>query len=284
MTPLDTALALAALKPPLFVGPALRAGKTKRPLGRDGFYGFSTDPNIIRAAFTAYPMANHVAVWTGPSGILIEDIDTGAENGYNTLIHMGADWESIVHYPTPSGGEHHIFAAPDPTPGPAAPIFGYPGIDRRSGDSCALWYGPVPTQEEWTAMRLQKTPSWLLGGGGRTTPRASKVSTASADDAVAWIDSLTPGPAIPSFITDTGHYGECLKAIVRLVEHTRRFPSWVGTAETFDLLAEGYVYSPVSSTPQEERQAKVFGMIRWALGATEGTEDMSAYLARHAAN
>lgn len=271
-TALAKALALASLTPPVHVGPAIRAGKTKRPTTPNGFKDYSLDPATIVRLFENYG-GNEVAIWAGPSRLLIEDIDVGAENGFETALRMDADWTSNLSYSTPSGGEHHVWPAPDPAPGPSAPIKGYPGIDRRSGDSLCLWYGPVPTQADWDRMHAQTAPAWLVSGSGSARSSGRGVRSADLDEVHAWISSLTDGDAIESLLEDTSHYGPTIRALVRLVEHSRQFPTWPGTRETFEALADGYVNSTVATT--ENRDTKVLEMVRWALGATADVEDMT---------
>lgn len=45
------ATALAALEPPVFVGPAMRTGKAKFPTTPNGFYDYSADPAVIPELF-----------------------------------------------------------------------------------------------------------------------------------------------------------------------------------------------------------------------------------------
>lgn len=269
---LSKGLALAQLVPPVFVGPALRAGKTKRPTTPHGFKDYSADPSVIVALFTKYG-GNQVAIWPGPSGILIEDIDVGGDNGFETVLRLQEQWVSNLHYRTPSGGEHHGWMAPSPAPGPAAPIKGFPGIDRRSGDSLCLWYGPVPSQTDWDAMRAQTTPSWLLSNVQSRSGSSQSVTPASWDEVQPWIDSLTDGDPIVDLLTDTSHYGLTIRALVRLVEHTRKFPTWPGARATFEELADGYINSTVATS--EDLGKKVLDMLRWALGATSNVEDLT---------
>jgi hypothetical protein len=280
----EKAIALSKLDPPVHVLPCWRRGKDKGPSTPNGFYDATSDEHIIRELWQTRP-GKEVGIWPGASRLLIEDIDvspTAGVNGFNTLDRADVPWESKLHYPTPSGGEHHVWPAFPDDLGPAAPIAGFPGVDRRSGNSLCLWYGPVPSQKQWAAMHQQNTPNWLQGAsqGRKTSSRPSRVITAEAEEVTAWIESLTDGPAMDKWALAPDRYGDLLKTLVAFVEHTRSFPTWPGTRATFDVLASGYLESEIATTTIEERPRKIVGILRWALGATADVEDMTWALER----
>ena len=278
-TAVDKALQLAALG--LHVGPAFRRGRSKGTTTPKGFYDYSTDPDTIRDLYARYG-GNEVGVWAGPSGIQFGDIDVAKENGFRTLDNQEIDYVAPFSYSTPSGGQHIVYATPEGQGelGPAAPIRGMPGVDRRSGNSLAIWYGPVPTAEEWKTVLNTPAPDWLQGPTKNmtSTTRTERVHAVEDADVSEWLRKLTGGPVQDELLSSTEHYDEARDALLRLAIHTRMFPTWPGGRATFEALADGYIDSPVSSTPEEDRPGKILGMLKWVLGATSDIGDYTGAL------
>lgn len=281
---LEKALALANLG--FHVFPVV--GKRPAKYGGAGLKEASNDPDMIRALWADAP-GDRVGYWTGPSGVVVLDIDVKpGDNGFDTLTRLEAGeeavyWEGPTYYPTPSGGQHTVFQAPEFPPGPAAPVRGYPGIDRRSGDSYAIWYGDVPVVtgdvETWRKSYLPPAPEWLLGKGGKARATSTRTGPAPVYEGTVqgFIDGLSAGEPNDHLLADSDRYGYLKDALGKLVTSALAFPTMPGHRETLDALVDAYLNSSHASTPVEERPKKVVDLLTWWLGVlTPETEDMTA--------
>jgi archaellum biogenesis ATPase FlaH len=135
------------------------AKKIKSPYTRDGFQSGTTDPRKIERMWQAVPDA-WVGVWCGPSGIIVADIDEhdGSKDGRVTLVENNIDELTTYNYGTRSGhGRHYIYEGAGEIPN-GHPFGSGQGVDRQSGDSYVIWYGPVPSSRD----EFQRVPGWLL--------------------------------------------------------------------------------------------------------------------------
>ena len=168
MTPLDAALRYAARELPVFPCRPIEP-RRKRPLVANGFHAAVTDPEKIRAWWSAWPDAL-IGVPTGAmTGFVVLDIDAKDDlaNGFDTLEDLGHSIlpdTPMVH--TPSGGLHVYFAAlPDRELRNSAGLLG-PGLDVRGDGGYAI----VPSPRSgyaWDPILNFKTtpltpaPDWL---------------------------------------------------------------------------------------------------------------------------
>ena len=259
---LEKALALATLGIHVFP-----CHMSKKPLTANGFHAGSIDPEAIRSMWSEDAL---VGYWTGASELVVLDIDVKTDNGYyslwNTPEAVDTYDSSPVRYKTPSGGEHYVFRAPSNAPGPAAPIAGLSGVDRRSAGSYAIWYGDVPA----TLDDIPEAPLWLLAGG-RGLPRTGEVP-AFIGDIERWIDDLAggePDASTARLSTNPLHYGEMVKAIHPLVGLAVITPETPGLRKVFDQVSEVYMRSPETSVPEMDRPRKILDYVRWSISVWE---------------
>jgi hypothetical protein len=131
------------------------AHKIKSPVPWRGFYEAAVDEAGIRELWKERPNAI-VGVWTGKSGIVVMDIDISPEkgkDGHARIRELGLYVPPTLSYETRSGGEHRIHDAGDLMLPPSQDhpmedgrkVF---GVDRRSGGSYIIWWGPVPKNRD----------------------------------------------------------------------------------------------------------------------------------------
>ncbi len=123
----------------------------KRPLTQHGFKEATTDPEKIRAWWTANPTAN-VGWWLDGSGLCAIDLDIGSP--------MGLDLPATMTVATPSGGRHMIYTGQIPSSqSKLAPhvdtrgIGGYTLLPPSIVDGRAYEF----IGDEWP----QPTPAWI---------------------------------------------------------------------------------------------------------------------------
>jgi len=146
MTPLDFALKYASQGWAVFPAHSIQHGECtcgnptcgpagKHPMVAGGFKAASTDPDTVQQWWTNWPEAN-VAIATGSvSGLLILDVDVGADKqGEAALKRLEAETgplprEAVVR--TGSGGWHIYMQMPDQPVGGSASKLG-PNLDVRA--------------------------------------------------------------------------------------------------------------------------------------------------------
>lgn len=187
MSNLDKALALVALGVPVSpweVTPTGTGKHRKTPLTPHGFTDSTTDVNQVREWWGQWPQAQ-VGYVPGRVGRMTLDVDPDS-GGYTCLWNreelVDSYDSSKVFYMTPSGGEHRLYRLPATATdvGPNAPIPGLYGVDRRSGEGGAIWYGKVPTEAEWVSMPI--AADWMLRN------KVSVVGGAYSGTAEQWMD------------------------------------------------------------------------------------------------
>ncbi|NUP43060.1 MAG: DNA primase [Streptomyces sp.] len=136
-----------------------------------------TDPRRIALCWETYPA--NVAIATGPSGLVVVDLDVPKEksgkgssdtpNGVNSFLALceraGQPWPSTYTVRTPSGGMHLYFNAPPSirltnTAGMLAPL-----VDTRAWGGYVVAAGstlPEGDYEVVTVDRVAELPAWLL--------------------------------------------------------------------------------------------------------------------------
>jgi hypothetical protein len=162
------ALALAALGIKVFPcrhqhefrdGRFFRAKKS--PLTPNGFHDATTDTNQIDDWWLEHPDA--LVGWV-PHSVECAVLDLDNKNGKNgayELERRELEYKSSLWYPTPSGGEHHVFREPwRRKVGPQRDYLGFHGVDVRSGGSYAIWYGEAPTSLD----NIPELPKWVREG------------------------------------------------------------------------------------------------------------------------
>ncbi|MFM2069590.1 MAG: hypothetical protein RLZZ584_4499 [Pseudomonadota bacterium] len=165
------ALAYACLGWPVL---PLRPGSKAPATGR-GFKDASTDPDTIRAWFTAWPDAG-VGIHPGPAGLLVLDVDDkGEHHGSEELFELErvhGELPATQVQRTPSGARHLLFSLPEGVPAPGNAKL-TPGIDVRSAagyiaaEPTRLADGTAYSFEDWDILagelpELAPAPGWLL--------------------------------------------------------------------------------------------------------------------------
>ncbi len=107
---LERALAFAAADIPIF--PC--NGASKKPYTDHGFKDATTDQAQIKGWWQRHPDAS-IGIPTGKaSGLAVVDIDRkNGKDGFHPYLERGIELPATRVNPTPSGGEHHIYAYPD---------------------------------------------------------------------------------------------------------------------------------------------------------------------------
>ncbi|OPG10351.1 DNA primase [Streptomyces sp. GKU 895] len=153
----------------------------------------TTDPDRIRAAWTQAPF--NVGIATGPSGLLVVDLDVPKDKGSSDApcgaATFGALCERAGHAVpdtyrtrTPSGGEHLYFAVPhgvrlSNTAGTVGPL-----VDTRANGGYVVAAGSITPAGPYEALCGPETaslPSWLQSIL-EPAPKPSQAPSA----AVAW--------------------------------------------------------------------------------------------------
>ena len=145
------ALSLAKAGWPVFpvnLVPVTRADGSKatdkRPLVR-WLEGASTDLEQIATWYGAEFPGAWVGVHAERAGIVVVDLDTAKGDkpaGRDSLKAAGITIPKTFHYATRSGGEHHVYAAPEGRTLTIARDTGDAGVDLRAGHGLMVYYGP----------------------------------------------------------------------------------------------------------------------------------------------
>lgn len=171
---------------------------TKSPYTFSGFKEATTDPQQIRRWWERWPNAL-VGVAAGASFVVVGDIDMGADDasgevkdGWFSLQEAELDdLPETFCYQTRSGGEHHIYAAPEGVPlGPTQNHVTPDGVkldavDRRAGASYFIWWSDeVPESRDVFA----QAPDWLL-----TPARVQEAGEQFSGSVKEWMDKCVQG-------------------------------------------------------------------------------------------
>lgn len=150
------------------VFPCKNKNGVKKPITPNGFYGASTDPEVITKWWTKNPSAL-IATPTGETTkIFVLDIDCKNNvNGFNSLDSLIAEHGPLPttrRVSTPSGGEHVYFKHPGSKVKTNAGVLA-PGLDVR-GDGGYIILPPSQIgQNSYTMLNdepIAEAPDWLL--------------------------------------------------------------------------------------------------------------------------
>lgn len=206
MDNLTKALALASIGVKVF--PVL--AKNRQPAipkseGGRGFYDATCDDfELIATWFSVDYVGSKYAVgaWMGGSGLVAADIDRGkssGKDGFASLEERGGTLSETYSHPTPSGGEHHVYASDrtDLAPGTDVLIGGTPalGVDVRAAGSYIVWWGDdVPTSRDAFSTDI---PEWLSSAATATLLPSGGEGAGFEGSVKDWLDHL-PDDVLPS--------------------------------------------------------------------------------------
>jgi putative DNA primase/helicase len=170
---LAAALSLAKLGWHVF---PVRSDSTKRPLVLWGSEA-STDTETIATWWGQHPDAL-VGVHAGMSHLHIVDVDEkDGKSGSANLAAAGIELPKTLTYLTPSGGSHHVYAAPDHVQLTIAQNYPVDAVDIRAGNGYVVYYGPPITK----APKLAAAPeSTLKRKADQSPPTATATGSAPA--------------------------------------------------------------------------------------------------------
>lgn len=100
-----------------------------------------------------------VGIHTGRAGLVVVDVDE--KNGISGSANLSASGYSLpptLSYSTPSGGSHHVYAAPHGEELTIAAGLPVPGVDIRGGVGLVVFYGDPPGP----GVSLAPAPEWSL--------------------------------------------------------------------------------------------------------------------------
>lgn len=290
------ALALAALGVEVF--PCRRTheyrnGKfyrgAKSPLTSRGFQDATTDTATIDGWWTQHPDA--LVGWV-PASIDCAVLDLDNKNGKDGIYELERrelDFLSTLWYPTPSGGEHHVFLEPWARKvGPQQDYLGFPGVDIRSGGSYAIWYGEapesfggVPNLPEWAHQGKRKSRKRGSASGPRVV-NGQRNYEGETDQWFDWLGYENPwwtAVRIEEEIEYLNHVGH--DDLIRLTWriHQSRLGGAVGLAPIALLLVDKFR----STTNNEDGwERELDDAIRGAIGPDWTPESQSATIAADA--
>ena len=243
--PLDVAFSLA--RHGFHVFPVSRR---KIPLVQGWQTAASRDPEQIATWFTVdYPDAL-VGYACGLSGVVVCDLDrdkpfpqahprAGEQKGagVDNLDAAGIVPPPTFTYPTPSGGTHLVYRAPEGRALTIAADTPVDGVDVRAGNGFAIYYGkPLKAAPE-----LAPAPDWLLVDAKPKTAKRGESATVDA-----WVEAVPSGKPskavrrvaarIDSTSTDHSTMLEVVGELVKLGTAGER-----GAAEALQAARERYV-------------------------------------------
>lgn len=222
---LEVALSLAAIGWPVFpvrLSTMTRAdGATqidKKPLVK-WLEGATSDAETIRRWWRKHPTA-WPGVHAGRASVLLGDVDVpkgaDARDGRRELKRAGLELPPTFRYATRSGGQHHLYAAPDGVPLTITKNAPVAGVDLRGGNGFFVYYGPRLTE----APELAAAPAWMVEAA-----RAKRDATSrSSGDVDAFLSRCVDGKpdaevrAARDAVTEEGVDHDAMLALVtRLV-------------------------------------------------------------------
>lgn len=130
----------------------------------------TTSVETVRAWWAGEHRGRWIGVYAGAAGIVVLDLDLakkGKRSGAKSLDRAGLVIPPTLTYPTPSGGVHHVYRAPegsDLTIAQDLVVDGVKldGVDVRSGAGLMVYYGPAIEKMP----ELAPAPPWLLVARG----------------------------------------------------------------------------------------------------------------------
>lgn len=146
----------------------IKAGQKKPPLVPDWEHAATRDPAQLERWHAQHPGCNW-GVATGPSGLLVVDIDTkGGKNGRGSLADLEFEHEGLPHtlrVTTPTRGEHIYLRGRSAS---SVERLG-PGLDVRSAGGYVLAPGCQVDGMPYSTLQLAAiadAPAWLTGKAG----------------------------------------------------------------------------------------------------------------------
>jgi putative DNA primase/helicase len=183
--------------------------------------GATTDPERIASWWGLdFPDA-WIGVHAARAGLVVVDIDKpkkgDGRDGHAELAKAGIDLPETFHYGTRSGGQHHVYRAPEGKTLRIAQNHPVPGVDIRAGHGLMVYYGPVLTSPP----SLAPAPAWSLLEVAK--PKSGGMLIANDVDAARWLAAQRPGKPTKAtrklakrLHNDTGH-DDMLDVVNRLV-------------------------------------------------------------------
>lgn len=186
MTTAETAFKLATAG--FWVIP-VRANKI--PYGENGLKDCTNDPYFAKE-WMERTKAPHVGIVTGPSGIVVLDLDYAEDEDGNVIKDgfesLAQEWlevpESFEYVSLNGHGKHIMYAAPEGVN--LARSSNYRkmyGVDRQSGESYVVYPSDVIPDKA----ALAPAPEWLLD------PSEVRTAAIFEGDVKEWYDTLEPG-------------------------------------------------------------------------------------------
>jgi len=131
------AVALSLAKAGLRIHPC----RDKAPLLKDPTKDASADPATVTRWFAVEFSGAQIGYYPGHWGVVVCDIDEkDGKSGSASLRLAGLKLPPTFAYATPSGGRHHVYAAPEgEVPGTRNGFL--EGVDVRAGLSNVIYYG-----------------------------------------------------------------------------------------------------------------------------------------------
>jgi hypothetical protein len=150
-------------------------------------------PELVDAYWYAARDPQPLVAWYHPTkGAIDMDVKHGKDGWLSLEVHELALPDTPVFYDTPSGGQHLIYEFPAGTT-ETVDIkykgFTLDGVDRRVANGLAIWYGDVPSEEDWNA--VPKAPEWSYAF------EEVKVDAPIVKTPQEWFDSLPKGEIAP---------------------------------------------------------------------------------------
>lgn len=193
-------------------------------------------PELVDAYW--YPARNPqpLVAWYHPTkGAIDMDVKDGKDGWLTLEVHDLALPDTPVFYETPSGGQHLIYDFPEGVT-EAAPIkykgMKLDGIDRRIANGLGIWYGDVPSAEDWNS--LPKAPEWSYAF------EDVKVDAPTVKTPEDWFNDLPKGDIAPEIrkILDYVIPGQIDHNIMRDTQYAIVAEGAKGASGSLEALAE----------------------------------------------
>jgi hypothetical protein len=164
----------------------------KRPLVLWGDEATTDKARVAQWWLTEFPGAA-IGMHTGKSGLVVVDLDIDKGNGAgrDNLDAAGITLPDTLRYKTPSGGRHHVYAAPEGKALTIAQGVPVPGVDIRAGVGFAIYYGGLPGDDFRAG--LAAAPEWALVPARSKAAKAGKPSKAERAEVEAWLKAQRKG-------------------------------------------------------------------------------------------
>lgn len=182
------------------------AANAKRPLLPDGFYGASTDRDLIVAWYRRWPTAG-IGVRTGPaSGLVVVDVDPrhGGDAGFVQATQRLGALPPTLMASTPGGGWHAYFELGADAPLVPSSISKLaPGVDVKA--DCGYVVVPPAAGRTWTSRRPPAPLPDAWARAMRASPGAIVGGAAPSDRWAKLADGLDEGSRHDGLLRIVGH-------------------------------------------------------------------------------